>query len=131
MCSCECAVACLCPRNFISNVVASTIHDDIIKRVIYIYVNKRCSTHMEPLWKVINIYTYAHKNKHIHIHMYIHIYVCIYTHIHKYTCMYMCVSVCVCVWEREGREGRGGGGWVGCVGGLVSMCWCVCVCCAC
>ena len=28
--SCECAVACLCPRNSISNVVASvTIHDDI------------------------------------------------------------------------------------------------------
>ena len=80
---------------------------------------------MEPLWKVINIFTYAHKNKHIHIHMYIHIYICIYTHIHKYTCMhiyrcmYMCVCVCVCVWERKGREGRrvvvGGsvGGWVG------------------
>ena len=28
VCSCECAVACLCPRNSISNVVASTIHDD-------------------------------------------------------------------------------------------------------
>ena len=80
---------------------------------------------MEPLWKVINIDTYAHKNKLIHIHMYIHIYICIYTHIHKYrcmyifTCMYMCVCVCVCVWEREGREGRGVvvggsvGGWVG------------------
>ena len=26
--SCECAVACLCPRNSISNVVASVIHDD-------------------------------------------------------------------------------------------------------
>ena len=30
VCSCECAVACLCPRNSISNVVASvTIHDDM------------------------------------------------------------------------------------------------------
>ena len=28
MCSCECAVACLCPRNSISNVVASAIHDE-------------------------------------------------------------------------------------------------------
>ena len=28
VCSCECAVACLCPRNSISNVVASVIHDD-------------------------------------------------------------------------------------------------------
>ena len=28
MCSCECAVACLYPRNSISNVVASAIHDD-------------------------------------------------------------------------------------------------------
>ena len=26
--SCECAVACLCPRNSISNVVASAIHDE-------------------------------------------------------------------------------------------------------
>ena len=34
MCSCECAVACLCPRISISNVVASAIHDDI-----YIYVH--------------------------------------------------------------------------------------------
>ena len=41
--------------------------------------------------------------------------------------MYMCVCVCVC----EGREKGGRGGewcWVGrWVGGLVSMCWCVCV----
>ena len=97
-----------------------------------LYVNKRCSTHMEPLWKVINTNTYPHKNKHVHIHMYIHIYICIYTHkytcIYKNTCMYMCVCVCVCVcaWEREGREGRGV-----VVGGSVGMCWCVCVCCAC
>ena len=35
VCSCECAVACLCPRNSISNVVASvTIHANIY---IYIY----------------------------------------------------------------------------------------------
>ena len=36
VCSCECAVACLCPRNSISNVVASvTIHDDMYK---YMYI---------------------------------------------------------------------------------------------
>ena len=29
MCSCECAVAFLYPRNSISNVVVSAIHDDI------------------------------------------------------------------------------------------------------
>ena len=28
VCSCECAAACLYPRNSISNVVASAIHDD-------------------------------------------------------------------------------------------------------
>ena len=28
MCSCECAVACLRPRNSISNVEASAIHDE-------------------------------------------------------------------------------------------------------
>ena len=38
VCSCECAVASLCPRNSISNVVASvTIHDDMYK-YMYIYV---------------------------------------------------------------------------------------------
>ena len=114
-------MACLFPRISIPNVVASvTIHDE----------------NMKPLWKVVNIYTYAHKNKHIHIHMYKHIYISIYTHIHKYTCMYiytcmyMCVCVCVRVWEREGREGRVVvvGRWMG---GLVSMCWCVCVCVCC
>ena len=81
---------------------------------------------MEPLWKVINVYTYAHKKKHMYIHVYIHIYICIYTHIHKYTCMYMCVCVCVCVWEGEGRDGRRV-----VVGGSVGMCWCVYVCCVC
>ena len=36
VCSCECAVACLCPRNSISNVVVSvTIHDDMYK---YMYI---------------------------------------------------------------------------------------------
>ena len=38
--SCESAVACLCPRNSISNVVASvTIHDDMF---LYVYIYKRC-----------------------------------------------------------------------------------------
>ena len=35
VCSCECAVACLYPRNSISNVVASAIHDNTKKRCIY------------------------------------------------------------------------------------------------
>ena len=47
--SCECAVAWLCPRNSISNVVASlTVHDNI-----YIYIS------MKPLWKVSQIVRYT------------------------------------------------------------------------
>ena len=39
VCSCECAVACLCPRNSISNVVASlTIDAHIYICKMYIYV---------------------------------------------------------------------------------------------
>ena len=38
VCSCECAVACLCPRNSILNVVVSlTVHDNI-----YTYIFVRC-----------------------------------------------------------------------------------------
>ena len=49
--SCECAVACLCPRNSISNVVVSLmIHDNIY---IYIYIS------MKPLWKVVQIVRYT------------------------------------------------------------------------
>ena len=68
MCSCECAVACLCPRNSISNVVASvTIHDDML----YIYLKNRRdeAQNMNTLWKVINIYTCAYTYAHIHIHI--------------------------------------------------------------
>ena len=36
VCSCECAVACLCPRNSISNVVASVTIDG--NMYIYIYM---------------------------------------------------------------------------------------------
>ena len=36
VCSCECAVACLCPRNSISNVVASVTIDE--NMYIYIYM---------------------------------------------------------------------------------------------
>ena len=40
VCSCECAVAFLCPRNSISNVVVFvTIHDDMF---LYVYIYKRC-----------------------------------------------------------------------------------------
>ena len=102
--SCECAVDCLCPRNSISNVVASAIHNDLKK---IIYVNKRCSTHMEPLWKVINIYTYAHKDKHTHIHMYIHIYICIYTHTQIQVRVHIHVHVHVRLRVRV-RVGEGG-----------------------
>ena len=80
VCSCERAVACLCPRNSISNVVVSlTIHDDMYK-YMYICLCKRClSTNMKPLWKVIDIYmcafTYIFNQTHIHIHIHIYIYI--------------------------------------------------------
>ena len=38
VCSCECAVACLCPRNSISNVVASVTIDANIYIYIYLYI---------------------------------------------------------------------------------------------
>ena len=77
MCSCECAVACLCPRNSISNVVASlTIHDDMF---IFLKNRRDEAQNMKPLWKVVNIYmcafTYLFNQIHIHIHIYIFIYI--------------------------------------------------------
>ena len=38
VCSCECAVACLCPRNSISNVVASLTSHDNLKIFTYIHM---------------------------------------------------------------------------------------------
>ena len=76
-------MACLCPRNSISNVVASvTIHDDMYK-YMYIFLCKRCLlTNMKPLWKVINkhmcAFTYIFNQIHIHIYIYIHIHIYIY-----------------------------------------------------
>ena len=85
---------------------------------------------------VSSTYAYTYTFTHIYIHLYIHIYICkyiciyIHTCMYIYTCMYLCVCVCVCVWEEEeGEERRGEWWWGGSVGGLVGMCWCVCVCC--
>ena len=56
VCSCACAVACLYPRNSISNVVASvTIHDDMFVYIyIFIFIRDvfKKSKNMKPLWKV-------------------------------------------------------------------------------
>ena len=77
--TCECAVACLRPRNSISNVVASvTIHDDI-----YIYIYEKIddvAQNMKPLWKVVNIYmcAFTYIFNQIHIHIYICVYIYIY-----------------------------------------------------
>ena len=88
-------MACLCPRNSISNVVASvTTHDDILK-----IKWKRCSKKHE---------TIVEGHKHIHV-----------THLHMHIHMYVCVCVCEGEGEGEEREGRGvvlGGSvgrWVG------------------
>ena len=108
MCSCECAVACLCPRNSISNVVASAIHDDrnihfnetIVEGRKHIHVRIHVHFHRLTL-------TLTHKHKHIHVH----------THIHMHT--HTQIHVCEGEGEGEGRRGRGGelcwvvGGWVG------------------
>ena len=70
--ACACAVACLCPRNSISNVVLlMTIHD-IIK--VFIHTKnkcKRCCKNMKLLWKVINIFMRADTYTFIHIHIHI------------------------------------------------------------
>ena len=56
-CTCACAVACLHPHNFISNVVVSlTIHDNM-----YIY------THI--------IYIYVHVNVIAYVYVYVYVYV--------------------------------------------------------
>ena len=96
-------MACLCPRNSISNVVASvTIHDER-----NIHFNE----------------TIVEGHKHIHIYIYIYIYTCMYIYIYIYMCLWcvcLCVGVCdrvgvLCVLEgEEGGCGGGGGdgGWV-------------------
>ena len=73
VCSCECAVACLCPRNSISNVVASvTIRDDMYK-YMYIYfveghkhIHVRIHVHIQP-----NTHTRLHLHTHTHLHIHI------------------------------------------------------------
>ena len=118
--TCACAVACLYPRNSISNVVASLkIHDNI-----YIYINVRCSKNTKPLWKVINIYmcahtyTFTHVHIHVHlhlqlhIHLHIHIYICIYTHTQIHVHVHIHVHLHVRLRVRV-RVGVVVGGWVG------------------
>ena len=99
--SCESAVARLCPRNSISNVVASvTTHDDIKKW-------KRCSKKHETIVE-------GHKHIHVHLHVHLHLtftliltHTLTHTHLHMHIHMYFCVCVCVCEEEGEGREERG------------------------
>ena len=117
--SCECAVAFLCPRNSISNVVASAIHDDR-----NIHFNET----------IVEGHKHIHVHLHVHLHLHLHLFLHIHLHIHIYICIYTCTLAfaCACARERE-RRGRGGEWcWVGrWVGGLVSMCWRVCVLCWC
>ena len=154
VCSCECPVACLCPRNSISNVVASmTIDDNIYICKMYIYkrdVAKRHETIVEGRKHIhlhINVHfhtltltltltltftititltlTHTHTHTHTHIHVHIHM------HIHTYTKTRACTCAFACACAR-GRGGRGGEWcWVGRVGGwvgeyvLVRVCLCV------
>ena len=52
VCSCECAVAFLCPRSSISNVVASAIHDESNKHFNETIVEGRGNSDHDPLCKV-------------------------------------------------------------------------------
>ena len=119
VCSCECAVAFLCPRNSISNVVASAIHDDrnihfnetVVEGRKHIHV--RIHVHFHRLTLTL---THKHKHKHIHVHTHIHM------HIHTYTNTRACTCAFACACARRGRVEGGEGSGVGWVGEYV---WCV------
>ena len=104
--SCECAVACLYPRNSISNVVVSlTVHDNIYTYLFCkMYKNvrdvaKRYETIVEDRKIYMCAYTYTYTYTYTHTYTYTYTYtytctctytftyICMYTH--KYTCMYM------------------------------------------
>ena len=138
VCSCECAVACLCPRNSISHVVASVmIHDAFFKKIKW----KRCSKKHETIVE-------GHKHRHVHLHVHLHIHIHLHLHIHRH--IHICIYTCTCAFAFAcacARVGR----WVGeyvlvrvCVVLVfvsvvlvfvsvvlvfVSLCWCLCVLC--
>ena len=110
-------MACLCPRNSISNVVASvTTHDDIKKHKMEVDV----AENMKPLWKVIN---YIHVTLRCTLTV---TFTLILTHtLYTYTSTYAYTHVHLRLRVRVARGGRGEGRggewcWVGrWVGGLV------------
>ena len=103
--SCESAVDCLCPRNSISNVVASVmIHDDIKKNKM----EEMFAKNMKPLWKVMNIYTYTYT----YIYTYSYTYTYTYTSTYAYTHVHLRLRVRVRGGRGEGGE-ESGVGWVG------------------
>ena len=87
---------------------------------------KRCNKKHETIVE-------GHKNIHVHlhVHLHLHLYLHLHIHIHIYICIYTCTCAFACACARGRESGGSGGEWcrVGrWVGGLVSMCWCVCLC---
>ena len=85
--TCAFAVACLCPQNSNSNVVASLTIDDNI------YIHVRCSKKHENI---------VEGHKHIHVRRHVHLQTRTHTHTHTLTQnMYMYMYILV----EEGEEG--------------------------
>ena len=124
-------MACLRPRNSITNVVASVTIDDYKYTYIckmYIFVRDvakihegRSKTYTCAHTRTLShtyTYTYTLHMLHFHVHTHIHL------HIHTYTNTRACTCACACArGEGEEREERGV-----VLGGLVSIVG-VCVCC--
>ena len=108
--SCACAVACLCPHNSISNVVASlTIHDDM-----NIFVQEMFTKKMKPLWKVEGFFNRkSWKESDVQIvretwvlslcHS-VSLSLCLSLCPSVSVCCVLCVVCCVVVLEEGGRE---------------------------
>ena len=65
--TCSCAVACLRPRNSISNVVVSVTIDDDTDIYLYIYIY---------IFQIfVNVYVYVYLYVYVYVHVYVYVYV--------------------------------------------------------
>ena len=77
--SCECAVAFLCPRNSISNVVVSSmIHDDIF------FKNKNGRNVAKKHEIIVEGHKHIHVHLHVHLHLHLHLFLHLHLHLHIY-----------------------------------------------
>ena len=125
--SCECAVACLYPRNSISNVVVSlTVHGNIYTYICKMYIHvrdvaKRYETIVEGRKNLhVRIHVHLHLHLHLHIYMYMYIHIYIYMHIHTYTYTRACTCACARACARGGERGGRRGEW--CLVGRCGVC---------